>query len=70
MSLISLWASAYWAMAVTPNGGVLTGVPLEPGNGGVHEATFSEFITDLDDPKTWATVGETMPKKRAPLVQR
>jgi hypothetical protein len=59
----------YWAMAVAPNGGVLTAVSLEPSNGGVPEATFREFIADLDDPKTWATVGETMPK-RSPLVQR
>ena len=60
----------YWAMAIAPNGGVLTAVPLEPSNGGVHEATFRELIADLDDPKTWATVGEAMPKKRATLVQR
>ncbi|MEA2649499.1 MAG: hypothetical protein QOG61_1934 [Candidatus Binataceae bacterium] len=60
----------YWAVAaIAPNGGVLTGVPLEPGNGGVHEATFRHFIFDLDNPKTWATVGETMPK-RSPLAQR
>jgi hypothetical protein len=26
-------------------------------------ATFRDFIADLDDPKTWATVGETMPER-------
>jgi hypothetical protein len=50
-------------MAIAPNGAVLTGVPMEPGNGVVHEATFRDFIADLDDPKTWATVGETMPER-------
>jgi hypothetical protein len=53
----------YWAMAIAPNGAVLTGVPMEPGNGVVHEATFRDFIADLDDPKTWATVGETIPER-------
>jgi hypothetical protein len=54
----------YWVMAVGPNGGVLTGIPVEP-DGGVHEGSLRELVADLADPRTWSTVEEPMPERVA-----
>jgi hypothetical protein len=55
----------FWVMAIGPNGGVLSGVPAEPNDGAVHGGSYRHFIDDLDDPRTWATVGEAMPERMA-----
>ncbi len=52
----------YWVFAVGPKGGLVSGIPVRPGSGTVHEIWFREFIADINDQKTWSTVGETMPK--------
>lgn len=45
--------------------GSMTTILVDPDHN-VDDASFDHFLADLDDPKTWASVGATPPRARTP----